>query len=144
MHSLGGYLGLRFAATRTCAGWIGLDGPFGLAYPWKQDAPGLPEPALQIAREIHAIHVASDFAAVSCPAMLMLCATAANSLEEPMVTARRELAEHIARCHSEIRIEWIQMGHDTIIFLGAKEVAAAIRGLLSPRMPRSAEQDGAG
>ena len=46
-HSLGGYLGLRYAATRRCSGWIGLDGPFGLVYPWDPDDPGLPETALR-------------------------------------------------------------------------------------------------
>jgi pimeloyl-ACP methyl ester carboxylesterase len=139
-HSLGGYLGLRYAATRTCAGWIGLDGPFGLVYPWKQDDPRLLEMAVQICREIRAIEVASDLAAMSCPAMLMLCMIAANPLEEPMVPARRDLAEHIARCHSEIRIEWVQTGHDTIMFNRPKEIAATIRDFLrSYRPQRNAE-----
>jgi hypothetical protein len=127
-HSLGGYLGLRYAATRNCAGWIGLDGPFGLVYPWEQDDDaGLPEMARQICREICAIEVASDVAAMSCPAMLMLCGIATGPLEEPMIQARHELAEHLARRHPAIRIQWVQTGHDTIMFDRPKEIAAAIR-----------------
>ena len=139
-HSLGGYLGLRYAATRTCTGWIGLDGPFGLVYPWTRDDPGVPETTLQICREIRAIEVASDLAAISCPALLMLCTMVANPLEEPMAPARRDLAEHIARRHSEIRIQWVQTGHGTITSNRPKEIAASIRDFLRCyRAQRNAE-----
>ena len=129
-HSLGGYLGLRYAATRGCSGWIGLDGPFGLAYPWDSDDPGLPETVLRIGREIRAIDVARDLAAVRCPAMLVLCATAAGPIEERIAPARRELAEHLARHHPEIRVEWVQTGHDTIVLHRPQETAAVIRHFL--------------
>jgi hypothetical protein len=127
-HSLGGYLGLRYAATRTCSGWVGLDGPFGLAYPWDADAPGLPEAALRIGREIRAIDVARDFAAVQCPAMLVLCAT--GPLEERTAPARQELAEYLARQHPEVRLEWVQTGHDTVVFHQPRETAAIVRDFL--------------
>ena len=143
-HSLGGYLGLRYAATQTCAGWIGLDGPFGLVYPWEHDDAGLPEIALQIGREIRAIDIVNELAAMSCPALLMLCAIAANPLEECMVPGRRELAEHIARHHSRIRIQWIQTGHDLIVFQGSKEIATSIHSfLLSYRAQGNAEPSAA-
>ena len=61
---------------------------------------------------------------MNCPAMLLLCAIAASPIEERMVPARRELAEHIARHHPEIRIEWVQTGHDTIVFHRPQEIAA--------------------
>jgi pimeloyl-ACP methyl ester carboxylesterase len=137
-HSLGGYLGLRYAATRRCSGWIGFDGPFGVVYPWNLDDPGLPETALQIGREIRGINVVSDLAAASCPKLLLLCATAASPIEEPMMASRREIAEHIARHHPEIRIEWVQTGHDTIVFDQPQETATKIRDfLLSPGSPRA-------
>ena len=129
-HSLGGYLGLRYAATRNCSAWIGLDGPFGLVYPWDSDDPGLPEPILQIGREIRAIEVVNDLAAMNCPGLLLLCAIAARPIEERIVPSRRELAEHIARHHPEIRIEWVQTGHDTIVFHQPQETAASIRNFL--------------
>ncbi len=129
-HSLGGYLGLRYAATRRCSGWIGLDGPFGLVYPWDSDDPELPETILQIGREIRAIDVVGDLAAMNCPALLLLCAIAASPIEERMVPSRRELAEHIARHHPEIRIEWVQTGHDMILFQQPEETAASIRDFL--------------
>lgn len=129
-HSLGGYLGLRYAATRKCSGWIGFDGPFGVVYPWSQDDAGLPEMARRIGREIRGINVVNDLAATSCPMMMMLCATAASPVEEPMMASRRELAEHIARHHPEIRIEWVQTGHDTIVFDQLQETATKIRDFL--------------
>ena len=86
-HSLGGYAGLRYAATRECSGWIGLDGPFAVVYPWEHDDPGLPESVLRIGREIRVIDVARDFAAIKCPAMLVLCSIAADPIEERLVPA---------------------------------------------------------
>ncbi len=129
-HSLGGYLGLRYAATRNCSGWIGLDGPFGIVYPWETDDPGLSETMLQIVREIRAFDVVTDFAVVNCPAMLLLCAIVASPIEERMVPGRRELAEHIAKHHPEIRIQWVQTGHDTILYHQPQEIAASIRDFL--------------
>src|SRR5262245_54648061 len=129
-HSLGGYLGLRFAATRRCSGWIGLDGPLGLVYPWDLDAPGFSESSLQIGREICAIDVVSDLAAMNCPAMLLLCAIVGGPMEECIVPGRLKLAEHIARHHPKIRIQWVQTGHDTIIFQQSQETAASIRDFL--------------
>ena len=129
-HSLGGYLGLRYAATRSCSGWIGLDGPFGIVYPWDSDDPGTSETMLQIVREIRAFDVVSDFAAMNCPAMLLLCAIAASPIEERIVPGRRELAEHIARHHPEIRIQWVQTGHDTIVYRQPQEISASIRDFL--------------
>jgi pimeloyl-ACP methyl ester carboxylesterase len=127
-HSLGGYLGLRYAATRTCAGWIGLDGPLGIVYPWDLDDPGFSETSRQIGREIIAIDVARDLTAIDCPAMLLLSAIAANPIEQRMVAARRELAEHIALHHPKIRIQHVQSGHDAMIY--APETAALIRDFL--------------
>ncbi len=129
-HSLGGYLGLRYAATRMCSGWIGLDGPFGLAYPWDLSDSGFSETGLHIGREISAIDVVRDFAAINCPVMLLLCTAAANPIEEQMVPGRRELAEHLARHHPNIRIEWVQSGHDMILFDHPEETAATIRDFL--------------
>jgi pimeloyl-ACP methyl ester carboxylesterase len=126
-HSLGGYLGLRYAATRQCAGWIGLDGPFALVYPWDLNDPTLSEPVLQIGREISAIDVAGDFAAIRCPALLLLCAIAESPLEERMVPGRRELAEYLARRHPEIRIEWAPTGHDMLPYHQPQEMGARIR-----------------
>jgi len=77
-HSLGGYVGLRYAATCKCSGWIGLDGPFAVVYPWEQDDPELPESVLRIGREIRAIDVVGDFAAIKCPAMMILCSIAVD------------------------------------------------------------------
>lgn len=131
-HSLGGYLGLRYAASRTCSAWIGLDGPFGIIYPWDLDDPALSETSLQIGREISAIDVVSDLAAINCPAMLVLCAIAVNPIEQRIVPGRRELAEHIARRHPRIRIQWLQSGHDAIVFERPQEIAASIRTLLLP------------
>jgi pimeloyl-ACP methyl ester carboxylesterase len=129
-HSLGGYLGLRYASTRRCSAWIGLDGPFAMGYPWEQDDPGLSESVVQISREIRAIDVVSNLAVLSCPSMLMLCTIAANPLDELLVTTRRKLEKHIAQRHPEIRIDWVPAVHDTILFLQAKEIATAIRALL--------------
>lgn len=126
-HSLGGYLALHYAATRKCSGWIGLDGPFAVVYPWEADDPGSPESVLQIGREIRAMDVARDLAAIRCPAMLILCSIAASQIEEPMVPARREIAEHIARCHTDVRVEWVQTGHDAMLFGEIEATAARIR-----------------
>ena len=130
-HSLGGYAGLRYAATRRCSGWIGLDGPFAVVYPWGHDDPGLPESILRICREIRALDVARDFAAIKCRAMLVLCSVAADLIEERLVPARREIAEHLARHHPEIRVEWVQTGHDTILFHESQEIAARMREFLA-------------
>jgi pimeloyl-ACP methyl ester carboxylesterase len=129
-HSLGGYIGLRYAATRKCGGWIGLDGPFALDYPWDSDDAELPEIINQIGREIRAIDVASNIAAMSCPAMLLLCAIAASPIEELLVISRQELAEHVAQYHAKIRIEWVPTGHDMILFHQPQITGAAIRGFL--------------
>ena len=129
-HSLGGYIGIRYAATHRCGGWIGLDGPFALVYPWDSDDAELPETVNQIGREIRAIDVASNLAAMSCPAMLLLCAIAATPIEELLVPSRQELAQHVARYHPKIRIEWAQTGHDTILFQQPQEIAATIRDFL--------------
>lgn len=126
-QSLGGYLGLRYAATRGCSAWIGLDGPFGLEYPWAPDDPGAANP---ISCEIRAIDVASDLAALKCPAMLMLCSIAAGEIEERMIPSRRALAEHIVRYHSAIRVEWIPTGHDMLLFERPQEVAGRISEFL--------------
>jgi hypothetical protein len=142
--SLGGYLGLRYAATRRCSGWIGLDGPFGVVYPWEQDDPGLPESVVQIGREIRAIDVAGNFAAMNCPALLLLCSMAASPVEECLVSARRALAEHVARHHSNVRIEWIPTGHDLIVFHQPQEAAARMRDfLIACRVQRNAEPSAA-
>jgi hypothetical protein len=85
---------------------------------------------LQIVREIRAFDVVSDFAAMNCPAMLLLCAIAASPIEERIVPGRRELAEHIARHHPEIRIQWLETGHDTIVYRHSQEIAASIRDFL--------------
>ncbi len=58
--------------------------------------------------------------------MLLLCAVAANPIEEQIVPGRRALAEHLARHHPNIRFEWIQTGHDTILFDQPEETAATI------------------
>jgi pimeloyl-ACP methyl ester carboxylesterase len=129
-HSLGGYIGLRYAATHKCGGWIGLDSPFALVYPWDSDDADLPETINQIGREIRAIDVASNLAAISCRAMLLLCAIAASPIEEPLVPSRRELAKHVARHHPKIRIEWIQTAHDMIMFHQPREIGATIRDFL--------------
>ncbi len=129
-HSLGGYLSLRYAATRKCVGWIGLDGPLGLVYPWDVDDCGNSETILQISREINAFDVAAEFAAIDCPAMLMLCAVAANSLEKKIVQRRQELAEHLARHHSEVHVEWVQRAHDAILFDRSDEIAVHILDFL--------------
>lgn len=129
-QSLGGYLGLRYAATRRCSGWVGLDGPFAVVYPWEQDDPGLPESVLQIGREIRAIDVVQNFAAMNCPPMLMLCSIAANPMEERLVPARREIAEHLAKHHPNVRVEWVQTGHDTMLFHEVEETATRIRDFL--------------
>jgi hypothetical protein len=143
-HSLGGYLGLRYAATRRCSGWIGLDGPFGIVYPWEPDDAGLPEAVLQIGREIRAIDVVGDFAAMNCHAMLVLCSIAARPVEECLVTARGALAEHIARCCSNVRIEWVPTGHDMILFHQPQETARRIRDfLLSYGVQWNVEDDAA-
>ena len=143
-HSLGGYLALRYAATRNCRGWIGLDGPPGLVCSWDSGDPGsshgvpegLREAYLQIGREIRGFDVAGDFAAMNCPAMLLLCAVAASPIEQSMVSGRRELAEHVARRHPEIIIQWVQTGHDTIVSHQPQETAALIRDFLGqPRPP---------
>ncbi|OAI56785.1 hypothetical protein AYO49_03590 [Verrucomicrobiaceae bacterium SCGC AG-212-N21] len=127
-HSLGGYLALRYAATRKCAGWVGLDGPFAVVYPWEQDDPGDPESVLQIGREIRAMDVARDFAAMTCPGMLMLSSVAASPIEEQMVPGRREIADYLARHRSHVRMEWIRTGHDTMLLHELEETAARIRG----------------
>lgn len=129
-HSLGGYLGLRYAATRTCSGWIGLDGPLGLVYPWDQEEPGLPENVLQIAREIAAIDVVKDFAAVNCPVLLLLGTISASPIEECLAPARRELAAHVARHHPDVRVEWVQTSHDAMMFQQTEETGARIRSFL--------------
>lgn len=143
-HSLGGYLGLRYAATRRCSGWIGLDGPFAVVYPWEQDEPGVPESVVQISREIRAIDVVRNLAALNCPGLLILGSIAANAVEERMVPARREVAEYVARHHSDIRIEWVGTGHDTFLFLQPEEMAARIRDFItSYSAQRNAEPDAA-
>jgi pimeloyl-ACP methyl ester carboxylesterase len=143
-HSLGGYLGLRYAATHRCSGWIGLDGPFAIVYPWEQDEPGAPEFVVQIGREIRAIDVVRNLAAINCPGMLILCSIAANAFEERMIPARREVARYIAQHHSEIRIEWVQTGHDMIPFHQPEEIAARIRDFMeSYSAQRNAEPDAA-
>jgi pimeloyl-ACP methyl ester carboxylesterase len=129
-HSLGGYVGLRYAATRRFAAWIGLDGPFAVVYPWEQDDPALPESILQIGREIRAINVVEDFAAMNCPAMLMLSFVAADPMEECLLPARRAIAEHIARHHSAVRIEWVPTGHDALLFHNLEETVVHIRDFL--------------
>jgi hypothetical protein len=129
-HSLGGYLGLRFAATRICAGWIGLDGPLGLTYPWDLDETGFDDIGLQVGRAICEIDVARDFAAMDCAAMLLLCAKVSSPIEERIVPSRRELAAHLAQHHAKIRVEWIQTGHDLILFDQPEETAAIIRDFL--------------
>ena len=126
-QSLGGYLGLRYAATRGCSAWIGLDGPFGLEYPWAPDDPTAAGP---VSREIRAMDVAGDLAALKCPAMLMLCSLAAGVIEERMVSSRRALAEHIARHHPAIRIEWVPTGHDMMLFERPQEIAGHIGDFL--------------
>jgi pimeloyl-ACP methyl ester carboxylesterase len=113
-HSLGGHLGLRYAATRSCSGWIGLDGPFGLVYPWDLDDPGLPETILQIGREIRAIDVISDFAATNCPVMLLLCAIAASPIEERIVPVRRELAHRATPPRDQYRMGSNRTRHDPV------------------------------
>jgi hypothetical protein len=130
-HSLGGYLGLRYAATHRCSGWIGLDGPFAVVYPWEQDESGVPESVLQIGREIRAIDVVRDFASINCPAMLMLCSISVNPVEKCMLPARREIAEHLARHHSDIRVEWVQAEHDTILFHQPEKITARIRDFIA-------------
>jgi pimeloyl-ACP methyl ester carboxylesterase len=143
-HSLGGYVGLRYAATRRCSAWIGLDGPFAVVYPWEQDDPGLPEFVLQIGREIRAINVVGDFAAITCPAMLILCSVAAHPMEECLLPARRAIAEHLARRHSEVRIEWVRTGHDALLSHNIEETAARIRDFLQPLVtPYDAEPNAA-
>ena len=132
-HSLGGYLGLRYAATGRCAAGIGLDGPLGLVYPWDLEGPGFSATSIQIGREICAMDVASDLANVSCPALLLLSAVAANPIEEPLGPCRRELAEHIARQHPKICIHWVQSGHDAMVFDQSQEIAASIRDLFAMR-----------
>jgi len=134
-HSLGGYMGLRYAATHKCGGWIGLDGPFALVYPWDSDDADIAETINQIGREIRAINVANNLAAMSCPAMLLLCTIAASPIEEPLVPSRRELAEHVARNHPKIRIEWVQTTHDMIMFQQPRERGATIRDFLSAPSP---------
>ena len=129
-HSLGGYIGLRYAATHRCGGWIGLDGPFALVYPWDTDDAEFTETINQISREICAIDVARSLAAMSCPAMLLLCAVAASPIEEPLVPSRQELAEHVARYHPKIRIEWVQTGHDMVMFHQPQVIGATIRDFL--------------
>ena len=62
--------------------------------------------------------------------LLLLCAITASPIEEPMVPSRRELAEHIVRHHPEGRIDWVQTGHDTILFDQPEETAATIRDFL--------------
>ena len=65
--------------------------------------------------------------------MLLLCTVAANPIEEQMVPGRRELAEHVARHHPNIRIEWVQTRHDTILVDQPEETAATIRDFLCQR-----------
>ncbi len=62
--------------------------------------------------------------------MMMLCTMAAGPIEEPMIASRCELAEHITRHHPKVRIEWIQTGHDMIVFHQPQETAAIIRDFL--------------
>jgi len=50
-----------------------------------------------------------------------------RSIEERLVPARREIAEHLMRNHSDIRVEWVQTGHDTILLHESQEIAARIR-----------------
>jgi pimeloyl-ACP methyl ester carboxylesterase len=125
-HSLGGYLGLRYAATGKCSGWIGLDGPFAVVYPWEPDEPGVPDSVVQIGREIRAVDVVRNLAEMNCPGMLILCSIAANALEERIVADRQELAKYVARHHPDIRIEWVETGHDTLLFHNPEKTAAWI------------------
>jgi pimeloyl-ACP methyl ester carboxylesterase len=129
-HSLGGYVGLRYAATRNCAGWIGLDGPFGLTYPWELDDPGLDGIGIEVGHEIRAINVASDFAALDCAAMLLLCAKSAGPMEEKTVPGRRDLAEHLAGHDARIHVGWMQTAHDMVLFDQVEETATMIREFL--------------
>jgi hypothetical protein len=108
-----------------------LDGPFAVVYPWAQDEPGVPESIVQIRREIRAMDVVRNFGAMNCPAMLMLCSIAANTIEQRMLPARLELAEHVAQHHSGIRIEWVKTGHDTILFQQPEEIAARIHDFIA-------------
>lgn len=142
-HSLGGYLALRYAATRKCSGWVGLDGPFAVIYPWQRDDPGTPASDLQISREIRAIDVARDLAARNCPALLILCSVAANPVEECMLSGRKEIAEHILRRHPDVRVEWVQNDHDSILFHDVEQTAARIRDFRLSFLAQNHPQPGA-
>jgi len=125
-HSLGGYMGLRYASTRNCAGWIGLDGPLGLVYLWDVDGDGFTESTRPLGRAMSAIDVAGSFAAIDCPAMLLLAANAASELDQPVAAGRRQLAAHLARHHPSVRVEWTAASHDTMLLVQTEETARAI------------------
>ncbi len=109
-HSLGGWIALHFAAASSrCRGLVCLDGPTALDYSAMEltpDHPGfVPDPP----------DVMADLDALTCPALLTLCAGASAAERERMVPFRRELGNHLARGDSPIRVEWQSTGHMMVL-----------------------------
>ncbi len=109
-HSLGGWIALRYAATRDrCRGLVCLDGPTALDYSAmgvQPDHPGfVPDPG----------DVATDLEALRCPALVTLCGGASPVEAEWMVPFRLDLRDHITRSLGSARVEWRPTGHVMVL-----------------------------
>ncbi len=117
--SLGGRAALHYAATRPCRALVCLDGPTHLDYQAmgiRSNHPGfVPDPP----------KVSADFAALRCPAMVVLCRGASLDDAEWMVPFRAGLAEYLTTVLPDVRVEWLETGH-MLVLSKAVEVAALI------------------
>jgi pimeloyl-ACP methyl ester carboxylesterase len=106
--SLGGWVAVRYAATRPCRALVCLDGPTNLDYTAmgiKPDHAGFPDPP----------DVPATFASLRCPAMVVLCRGDTPADAERMIPFRAGLAEYLNAEVAHVRVEWLDTGHALVL-----------------------------